>query len=57
MKLSTDCQPIVMHTLRIVIIGRFVFAFLTSNPPIFRVPPFNSDHGADAPHDRPMIAP
>ena len=57
MKLSTDCQPIVMHTLRIVIIGRFGFAFLTSNPPIFRVPPFNSDHGADAPHDRPMIAP
>ena len=46
MKLSTDCQPIVMHTLRIVIIGRLVFAFLTSNPPIFRVPPFKSDHFA-----------
>ena len=46
MKLSTDCQPIVMHTLRIVIIGRLVFAFLTSNPTIFRVPPFKSDHFA-----------
>ena len=42
MKLSTDCQPIVMHTLRIVIIGRLVFAFLTSNPTIFRVPHFRS---------------
>ena len=46
MKLSTDCQPIVMHTLRIVIIGRLVFAFLTSNPTIFRVPHFKSDHFA-----------
>ena len=46
MKLSTDCQPIVMHTLGIEIIGRLVLAFIDSNPPIFRVPFFKSDHFA-----------
>ena len=44
--MSTDCQPIVNHTLRIVNIRRLFFAFFVSNPTIFRVPHFKSDHFA-----------